>query len=195
VPHPLAKNLIAENSSRCVEQRPECVKLIGLIASEWSNIETTVAYYFAFFIFGFRDEDTQKLHGGELIAIDVMENTPSFQSKIALLLNAAHARFGDDDAGCKKLEDELGRVRKRLIRRNEVVHGRWAICETEPSSLIWRGRVSHADYWIYDVTDFEEILQHIIDAHRSLNAHLAAEFDARLQVLPIPKSWHVIVKQ
>lgn len=186
------KGSVVHSRARCVEERAECAKLIGSIAAEWSNLETIFANYFALFLFGFRDEEIQKEHGGERIALDVIENTPSFQAKRTLLLNAAFARFGEDDAACKKLQKELGRLDSVHRQRNNVVHGRWALSDDLPDALIWRGRISSHDFLIYEPGDFQELLEKIMKAQEIINVHLRVEFHPKLKVLPRPARWHTI---
>jgi len=191
----MPKPLVGKNvrsHARCVEERPECAELIGSIAAEWSNLELIFAHYFAFFLFGFRDEQVQKNDGGERIAVDVVESTPSFQAKRTLLLNVAYARFGEDDAGCKKLKHELERLDSLHRQRNNVIHGRWSLCDDLPNALVWRGRISSHKFLVYEPSDFQELLEKIMKAEEAVNVHLRTEFNPRLKTLPKPPVWHTI---
>jgi hypothetical protein len=153
--------------------------LIGLIAAEWSSVESMLAQFCAFVIFGLREVSKQDL--GEYIALDVMERTTSFQGKVVNLLRALEFRFGLDDPHYVEFGKRLKALERVQKERNYVVHGRWALSDKHPKSLIWRGRVSHAEMEVYHESDFEAVLQKILKAEGNVSMYFGSKFQPRLQ--------------
>ena|SRR5579863_3300484 len=159
MPKPLPKGTEWNTGPKMALQRPECAKLLGAIVVEMSLLEASLAIAYADIATwpNVKPEGTLE----QYIAIESFEAIASLSQKRAILINALRRR-GIDKAVVDDYSGLLHQIQDLYSKRSKSAHGRWVVADTLPNSLIHiRNAARYSEAEVYDLADFEEILDEI----------------------------------
>jgi hypothetical protein len=133
--------------------------LIGAIVAEWALVEASLATTYS--MLGCGPQPSSGATTMHWIAMETFESVSTFPQKCTIILGAAERRgFSNKVVGrFKKLLNDAQELAKG---RAEAAHGRWAISNDFPQSLIFfRNAGKHGSAQVYDIVDFQKILDDI----------------------------------
>lgn len=147
-------------STQGLRHRPHHAFMIGLIAAEWSNLERELVYMFSMLM------GTQQItafgqvsYTGNPLAEIALGEIYGMKPRLRLIKTALAARLGEDEQA--ELRDCLDGINRVGERRNEAVHGKWAVDPAKPDHVVL---ISKKGLLAYSVEDFDEVLVEISNA-------------------------------
>jgi len=151
--------------NRRLLKRPELAALIGVIASQWAELESDLTFLYATLLGKYLphiQEDGPPTHPIGFQIFDALEN---LHKRTQLIERLAEELIVNEDL-VKELKDVLLPLIKNAgRRRNDLIHAYWGTNDNYPDALI---RISVSEPWmIYKASDFNEAIDLII---RSSNA-------------------------
>ncbi|HEV3156604.1 MAG TPA: hypothetical protein VGZ00_04595 [Candidatus Baltobacteraceae bacterium] len=164
--------------------------LIGAIVVEWSDAESTLAWFYSMFICG-PNIPGDPMHPGLWASMETFDMVSNFRQKRAMLLTAAKRRFLSKEV-LDKFKVLLQALQDSGDARIAIAHGRWGLDDKQyPDSLVWtRGIGGIEDAKVYDEADFIAELDKITRASGNLSSFFNNE------IFPILKaSAEIHVKQ
>lgn len=166
MPHPFLPNTPGgiESRPKMLLEKPALSAGIGLVISEWAQLEEHLIDLFKFSLFGMNGDRA----AGEVVNIawDSLEST---HTRLNILLAVANGRFTVDQH--KYFEEVICKeVRARAKERNRIAHGRWGANAKYPDEIIL---LSHNDEPMrYSIKDFEDIADRMIDTSNKIATFL-----------------------
>jgi hypothetical protein len=155
-------------------------------------MEGTLSSYFSLLLFGVQYFMDLR---GQVAAIEAFEGIQAFPQKKSILLAAARTRDVPESA-LLKFEKLLDRVERCQRRRNRIMHGRWAISDTEPDGLIYSNKVTdYAAAELYVAKDFNEVIVALDQVFVELSHLFRDEIAPHLKVVADSYVGHIIASQ
>lgn len=169
-------------SPNAMLKRERCAALIGAICVEWSRMEAELAWYYQDLVFAKRTLGD----AGESIAAETFESIISLGGKRKVLLIAMKRRLGDKYE--KRLSNLFHPVQNLYTERNEIVHGRWSLCDDFPEALIWTRYSPYATHgidkpMIYEPDYFTDFLFRLTKRIETLREFFQVEVAPLLKIL------------
>lgn len=177
MPQPLKEGYTLEGKPRVVLERPQHAAGIGLVASEWTQLESHLIEMVSFALFVFSKQENVS----KRLATDVMRTIESLSGRLDVIDTIMKPRIPEEmfNEYREKIRPE---IRRRAGERNRVVHGQWHICEKYPDDLILNNRTDEP--MRYSVKDFEDIAARI---HETIN--VVSTFLINVSTFVREKNW------
>src|SRR5581483_6838007 len=126
MPRPLPPTVTIFTGRGALLKRPKIAVLLGILCSEWSNLELILALAFSLLM---------GAPWGSMLEPLVLEKVESFEKKCSILNDVAEASVSDV-AVRRKLKQQLKTLQLLVKERNSYVHARWAYSDDFPDEAI-----------------------------------------------------------
>lgn len=152
----------------CLENRPEQMRLVGLIVGTWSHIEWQLVELFAYI----GNTTTWR-------AAYEMQTIRNLQPRIATILSSLEQAFGEQAVTtARPILRRASRIKKD---RDAVAHCSFILRSSRPNGIIaLRGWGSERKYFVYELNTLEALLTQIYEVEssiRSLRSDIMAHFN------------------
>lgn len=149
-------------------RRPELAALLGVVASEWSSLESDMTFLYGALLgkaIPHNQADSPAIHP---VGFQIFETLVTHETRLKLIENLAHLLIKDSDILNDLTSNLLPTLRQASRKRNNLLHAYWGINDEEYPNALMK-ILSPGKFEIYEKSDFDEAIDYIISTAKSVS--------------------------
>jgi hypothetical protein len=159
--HQAKHGIQIEIPERALEGRPKLCILLGLVASEWSALESDLTFLYGALLGKTMPHDREAGPPVHPVGFQIFETLVSHEPRLRLIEKLANLLINDKDLLRELKGTVIPELRQASKKRNNLIHAHWGLNDEEyPDALI--KIIGPGTFEVYEKSDFEEVIEYIL---------------------------------
>jgi len=172
--HQAKYGIHVEIPDRAIERRPKLCILLGVVASEWSALESDLTFLYGALLGRTMPHDREAGPPVHPVGFQIFETLVTHEPRLKLIEKLAKLLINDKALLIELKNSVMPKLRQASKKRNNLIHAYWGFNDDEyPEALI--KILGPGKLEVYEESDFDEAIQFILST-----AHTVHNFEKRV---------------
>ena len=148
-------------------KRPHLAILLGLVASEWANLENTLSFLYATLLGKYLPHNQRQGPPIHPIGLQIFETLENLNKRTQLLQKLSDTLITNESLILEMKKDLIPKIKKAGSLRATLVHAFWGINDTEyPDALLLVK--APGKFLVYEESDFNNTIDFIMATENAI---------------------------